>query len=138
MRLPSFRRLYTGDYDKQFKSLVDTLSLSINNGIQSLYDALNNGLTIRDNMKATVRDVVLSVDATGAPVNTTTFSLDYSGVLDGVIVLSATNQTNANIYPISAPFISFTPLANSVTVNNVTGLQPGNTYSLRVVAFTKA
>src|ERR1039457_6206065 len=130
MKLPSFKRLYSGDYDKQYKSLIETISLSLNNGIEALYSSLNNGLTLRDNMKASVKDVVLTLDATGAPTSPTSFKLDFTGQIDGVNVLSANNLTNASIYPTGAPFISFTQAGNSVTVNNVTGLQSGNQYTL--------
>lgn len=138
MKLQSFRRLFTKDYKKDYQDLIESLSVSLNNGIESLYTALNNNVTLRDNMKASIKDVTVSVDASGKPVNATSFALDFSGQIDGVMVLSAFNQTNANIYPTTAPFISYTQSTDSIIINNITGLQPGNTYLIRVVAFNKA
>ena len=89
-------------------------------------------------MKASVKDITVSVDATGKPVNATSFALDFAGQIDGVQVLSAFNQTNGNVFPITAPFISYTQSTNSIIVNNISGLQPGNTYLIRVVAWNKA
>lgn len=135
MKLPSFRRLFNQDYPKEFQKLIDTLSVSLNNGIEVLYNALNNQLTIRDNLKATVRDVLVTVNATGIPIQGGTFTLDFDGNVDGVIVISAINQVNSSIYPTSGVFISGVQSNKSFIINNITGLQAGQSYSLRVVAF---
>jgi len=135
MKLPSFRRLFTQDYPKEYQKLVDTLSVSLNNGIEVLYNALNNQLTLRDNLKTTVRDVTVTVNGSGLPTQGGTFTLDFDGLVDGVIVISALNQVNPVIYPTSAPFITGQQSNKSFIINNITGLQAGQSYTLRIVAF---
>ncbi len=135
--LPSFRRLFSQDYAKEYQKLIDTLSVSLNNGIEVLYDALNNELTFRDNMKATVVDVTLMVDSTGKPIQGGTFALTFSGNVDGVFVTMATNQVNSNVYPLGAVMISGAQTNATYKINNVTGLQANTSYTIRIIALGK-
>lgn len=109
--------------------------MSLNNGVQVLYDALNNGLTIRDNFKASIRDINLTVDANGKPTQNSTFSLNTSDKVEGVMVLSAINQINSNVYPTGAVQIFGAQSTNSFVIAKITGLQPTTLYTIRVVAF---
>jgi len=133
--LPSFKRLLEQDYPGEFKKLIGTLALSLNNGVGVLYDALNNGLTIRDNFKASIRDITLTVDANGKPTQNSAFTLNTSDKVEGVVVLSAVNQINSNIAPLAAVFVSGAQSTNSYIISNVTGLQPSTLYTIRIVAF---
>lgn len=130
MKLPSFKRLYSSDFAANFKQLVDKLGSVLNYGIEVLYDALNNGLTFEDNFLGTFTTITLTVDATGAPTNTATITLDQANQVDGVIVLAAANQANSTVYPTGAPFVSGTQSGTSYTINNVTGLQANTSYTL--------
>ena len=100
-----------------------------------MYDVLNRKLTLRDNMLCTVKEIDVTVDPARAPTTTTSFPLDISGRIDGVVVLSAVNLTTTGMYPSSGVFISWTQTQNGVLINNITGLQNGQKYRLRVVAF---
>jgi hypothetical protein len=51
------------------------------------------------------------------------------------MVLSAINETNTSVYPTSTPFISFSQVGKTVTINNIKGLQSGYKYTLTLVAF---
>jgi len=135
MKLPSFRRLFSGDFPTQFKQLIDTLAVSLNNCIEVLYQALNNGITLRDNISATVKDITLTVDASGVPTQNSTIKLNNTNKVDGVMIISALNQDNPNVYPTGGVFASFTQASNTLKLNNITGLQAGQSYTLRVVAF---
>lgn len=135
MRLPSFRRLLEQDYPTEFKKLITILAVSLNNGVQVLYDALNNQLTIRDNFKASVRDISLTVDSDGKPTQNSAFSLNTTDKVEGVIVFSVINQVNSNIYPVSAVQVFGAQSTNSFIIAKVTGLQPSTSYLIRVVAF---
>lgn len=137
MRLPSFKRLFSTDFKKDFKDLIDQLALSLNNGIDVLYTALNNNLTLRDNFKATVKDIFVTVDANGTPTSGAAFQLNSNAKVDGVIVLLALNQVNSAVYPTSGVFISGSQSSNTFVINNVTGLQAGQSYQLRVLAFAQ-
>ena len=135
MKLPSFRQLYSADYPSKYKDLIDILSISLNNGITVLYQALNNGLTLRDNLNATVKDVTVTVDTNGIPTTSTAFTLRGTSQLDGVMVLSAVNQTNSTTYPTSGVFINGNQNANVFTITHITGLQANQQYVVRVVGF---
>lgn len=133
MRLPSFKRLFSTDFKKDYKDLIDQLSLSLNNGIDILYTALNNNLTFRDNFSATVKDITVTVDANGKPTSGGSFQLNSNAKIDGILILSAINQTNSAVYPNSGVFISGAQSGNTYNINNVTGLQAGQSYTLRVI-----
>lgn len=135
MKLPGFKRLLGTDFAKQFQDLINQLSLSFNNPIDVLYQALNNNITLRDNIKSTVQDITVSVDSSGAPKGGAVFKLTFSGKVDGILVLSAQNQDNPAIYPSGGVFISGSQSGTNYTINNITGLQPNASYLLRVVAF---
>ena len=47
MKLPNFRRIIASDYDQKYKDLVETLAVSINQGMDSVYDALNKKITLK-------------------------------------------------------------------------------------------
>lgn len=134
MKLPSFRRLFTQDYPKEFKKLVDILSVSLNNGIEVLYEALDNSLTLRDNISGTVKDITISVNSAGTPNVSAIIILNNNNTVDGVLVLSAINQVNPAVYPTGGVFISGSQSGNQYIINNITGLQPNTSYTLRLWA----
>jgi hypothetical protein len=134
MQLPSFRRLMTQNFEKQYQSLINTLSLSLNNGIQVLYDTFNNQITFRDNVKCTVQDVTLQVDSTGKPLNGGTFALTFTGNVDGIFVTNVTNTNNPTTYPTAAVQVFGQQNNATYIINNVTGLQANTQYTIRVIA----
>lgn len=111
--------------------------MSLNNGIEVLYQALANQLTFRDNVKCTVIDVTLTVDATGKPTQGGTFALTFAGNVDGVFVTMATNQVNSNVYPLGAVMVSGVQSNATFIISNVTGLQANTSYTIRVIALGK-
>lgn len=135
MKLPSFRRLFSGDFQSQFKQLVDTLAVSLNNGIEVLYEALNNGLTLEDNISCTIKNITLTVDANGKPTGNSTIKLNTTDKVDGCVVLNAINQTTSGVYPAGGIFISWSQTSQTLNINNITGLQANQSYLLTVVAF---
>lgn len=135
MKLPSFRRLFSSDFPSQFKQLIDTLSVSLNNGIEVLYEALDNRITLRENISCTVNDVTVIVDATGKPTQTVSMKLNTTNKVDGCIVISVTNQTTSGAFPPGAPFVTFAQSSAMLNFTNFNGLAAGQTYVLRIVAF---
>lgn len=135
MKLPSFRRLFKQDFEQQFQGFVDQLSPTVNTGTEILYDALNKKLNFRDNFQSTVKDITVEIDGSGKPKSATTINFDsgVTGRVDGVFVTVATNLTNSSTYPTGAPFVTFTPTENGISINHIAGLQPNNKYTLRLV-----
>jgi hypothetical protein len=135
MRLPSFRRIYKTDYEQQYQKLIDTLSVSLNNAFDSIFGALNNGISLTDNIACTVKDVIIQVDSSGKPLTSTSFNINTIGTIKGVQVIQATNLDNPGIYPTSQPFITYTQNNQTILILNASGLQVNVRYSVRVVAY---
>lgn len=136
MKLPSFRRVFLGDYTSEEQPLVSKLSVTINQGLENLYDVLNKKVSITDNLYATIKDVIIQVDSSGIPLTTTSFQLDTKGVtIQGCMIIKLENLTNSTGYPTSAPFITYTQVQDGVRIDHITGLQINNQYRLRIVAF---
>jgi hypothetical protein len=136
MKLPNFKRILSTDFQDEYKGLVNKLAVSINDGLESVYNALNKRLTLKDNIQCTVKSVQISVNSNGIPSTTTTFQVDVPNTkVEGCMVISAINQTNPGTYPTAGVFVSFTQLENNIRIDHVTGLQANASYSLKIVAF---
>lgn len=139
MKLPNYKKLFKQDYAQEYQELVDALAASLNIGIETLYNALNKRLTFRDNFAVTIKDVEVTVNASGIPTTSTGFSIDANQRVDGLDVWRVDNLTNTTAYPTGGVFITWTQgtaqTANAVTINHVTGLVTGNKYRIRVVAY---
>lgn len=134
-KLKSFKRLITSDYPKEDQQIVEQLGISINDGFNEVYYTLNGRIDLTNNVYCSVRTLDVTVDENGNPTSRTTFGLNTTQLVIGCQVIMALNQTNSAIYPTGAPFISFTQLDQAILINNITGLQPNNRYSIRVVAY---
>jgi hypothetical protein len=135
MKLPSYKRIITQDYDQENQELVEQLGGNVNDSFNLIYSALNNRLTFGENIASTVKDVEIIVDSTGKPINDTSFRLDVTNTpVLGCICIKATNLANSNTYPTGAPWISFAQNDNSIRILNVTNLQPNTRYSLKIIA----
>lgn len=132
--MPSFRRIFSSDFDDQYKGLLDKLSGTINSGIEALYDALNNKLTFQDNFAATVAEFTVTVDSNGTPTGTSSFKLSNTQKVQGVFVIAAQDTSNTSLYPPGAVFVTGTPSSNSFIINNIRGLTAGREYRIKVIA----
>lgn len=135
MKLPNFKRIYYTDYPEDAQKIIEQLSYTINNGFESLFNAVNKGLTLRDNLSTSVRDVAITVDANGKPLSATSFGIDNANTIDGLQVIRASNQSNGVAFPSGGIFISYTQSGKKVTIDNITGLPANNQFSIRVIAY---
>lgn len=136
MKLPSFQRLYDQDYKDEFKDLIRQMGLSLNTGIDVLYEALNKRLSLSENIACTVKEVKLIVDSSGIPTSETIFAIDTSGaIIEGCHVIKATNIKNPNTYPTSGVFITYSQVNAGIKIQHVTGLTAGEQYAIKVVAY---
>lgn len=134
-KIQGFRRIIKEDFDSKEQGLIDKLAFPINIMFESLVSALNKRLTFQDNINSQIVDVFVTVDVTGTPSKTTAFKSDVTGQVQGLWVVRADNLDNPGTYPTSAPFISYSSNGTQVIVNNITGLQAGERYKLRILAF---
>lgn len=134
--LPTFKSLQASDFDEQYQDLINKLATIFNNEIQSIFSALNNGVSLKDNILCVVKDVPVVVDANGNTTNTANFSIDVPNMrVRGCTVIRCVNTSNNSLFPTGAPFVSYTPGTQQVTINNVTGLIPGQQWTLTVIAW---
>lgn len=135
MKLPSFKRLLKTDYAQQFQSMIETLSYSINTAIESLNNALSNNVSLADNILCSVKTITTQVDLNGKPTVSLVFPLSFTGTCKGLSVINVTNTTNTSSYPTSGVILSFAQTQSGIQINNITGLEPNNTYSITVIAW---
>lgn len=135
MRLPTFKRLIKSDYKEEYQSLIETLSFSINNGIESLYQALNKAISLKDNVACTVKDIPVEVNTDGTPKVKTAFTLDTTNRILGICVLNAVNTKNSAILPTSGVFVSFAQENKNIIISNVKGIPADQPFTLSIVAF---
>lgn len=135
MKLPSFRRILKTDYAEEYRGLIETLSFSINNGIEVIYQAFNKAISLKENVACTVKDIDVIVDSTGVPKTKLSFSLDTSNRILGITVLNALNTKTPTILPTSGVFVSFTQENKNIIVNNIKGLPADQPFTLTIVAF---
>jgi hypothetical protein len=136
MKLGSFKRISKQDFDPEIQPTVEQLAFPINDGFTSIYDVFNKKVSLADNVACLVKDVLISVDSTGVPLENTTIALGVSDRVIGVEVLKLDNLTNVDSYPTGAPFVTWAQSKNSLIIKHVTGLISKNSYSLRIVAYT--
>lgn len=135
MKIPSFKRLVYTDFPQQYQQLVEQLSYTVNNSIESITQALTNNISLRDNLLTSVKDVTLQVDANGIPLSTASFAIGNTNTIDGLQVIRAINNTNSTVFPSAGIFVSYAQSGSKITILNVTGLPANNLFSLRIVAW---
>lgn len=136
MKLASYRRIITQDYTEEDQELIEQLGSTVNDSFNSVYSALNKRLNLTDNIAATVKELVVTLDSNGIPQQLTRFSLDVPNAsVVQVTCGRARNITNPSIYPTAAPFISFTQSGNSIIINHITGLAAGQQWRIIVTAW---
>lgn len=133
MKIPSYKRLYKTDYDKESQPLVEQISGSVNNGFDVVYEALNGKLTFNDNFLGTIKSFTVTVGANGVPTQSTIINFDFNGRVAGVLPINSVNLVNSNIYPTSGINVGFTATTSSITINNVAGIQPNQPYQITII-----
>lgn len=135
MKLGNFKRIFKTDYATEVQATIEKLALTINNGFESLYNAMAKGISLSDNIACTVKKVTVKVDSSGSPLSTLSFSLDVKGQIKGISVIRADNLTNSSTYPTSTPFITFTQNDTIVTITNIVGLPANNNFEITLIAW---
>lgn len=125
------RRIVSEDFPQKYNDLLDKLLYPINSMIDSVSSALNNGLTIADNMSA--QETVLTVSA---PLTEPIFfKSSLRGPCRGIICIQAEIVGNGS--PVTGqPFFTFENSGTQIKVTNITNLVAGTRYNLRIYAFT--
>lgn len=133
MKLPSWRRIIEQDYPAQYQDLIKQLAVSLNYGMDTLYQTLNNQLTFKDNIQSTIGTFQATVDSSGKPTTTITVNKSSTNTLLGLIVVKVVNLTKSTTYPTGGVTVSYTETTSNLTINNITGLTPNNNYQITVL-----
>lgn len=145
MKLPSFKRLLKLDYEATYQKLIETLSNSLNYGIEVLYSAMNRQLSLTDNLLCDLKQVQVSTDTSGTPTSSVSFQLSNKAIttVQGIQVINVQNTTNTAAFPTGGVQVSFSLTQNSgsssasspyiVNITNVKGLIAGNNYTLTLI-----
>lgn len=132
-QLPSWRRIIQQDYPQEDQQLVGQLALPINWGMDTLFGILSNGLTFASNIASTINTFQVIVDSNGNPTTNITIPKSNTNTLIGIVVVKAVNNTKSNVYPTAAPFVSYTETTSNIIINNISGLQANNNYSITIL-----
>ena len=141
MKLAGYKYIYENDFKAEDRELVRKLAGSLNIGIENVYLALNNRLTLEENIQGTFKQIDITLDSNGQPTDTTGFRLDKQGGTQvvpnvvGVLVLRAENLTDEAVFPTGTPMISFSQDNEFLQISHVTGLPAGYTFRLTLMAF---
>lgn len=89
-KLPEQQRLLAEDFQSQ-RSWIDKLIYPINQFMSSVWNALNKGLTFKENISSDMKEI--SIKSTDLPY---TFSHNIKGRVDSILVLKAKYDPNRN------------------------------------------
>jgi len=126
--LPTIKRFLIEDYPSQ-ASWIGSLLYPLNLLLNTIYANLNNGLTIGQNMLAQVNTLSISGSS---PTTSYLWKFSSGGAPIGVFVINAA-ATSATAPILGAVSCQYTYNAGVITITNVTGLTPGNTYNITFV-----
>lgn len=136
-KLSSYRRILKNDYPDEYKGLVDQLSVSINNGFDTLYNAINGKLNFYDNIASTIAEFKVSVNSSGNPLQKTQFKLSNNQTnVEGILVLKVTGSSDTSLLPNSGINISYTAASGVITIDNIKGLQDNKSYLIKVLVLS--
>lgn len=124
-KLPTIRRLSREDYPEA-PSWLDKLLFPLNSFLTSTYAALNNQLTINENMIGQTRTV------TYVGGGAASFTWPFTTNPLGYQVINVTDSNGKNVILSSAPWLNASFSQGQVTIQNVTGLTSGVTYLVTV------
>lgn len=123
------KKIRIEDFEATYKELVEKIAYAFNPFADEVYQLLNGGLTSAS-INRQLTDIIVKTNASSLLIAQPQIKLNIVGKVRGINVISANNQVNPSIYPVSAPFVSFTLNANILTILNVSGLQANSEYRL--------
>lgn len=133
-KIGNFKRLSTEAVESKYRDLIQLIAGSTNDFADEVTTALNNNLTVDENLNMQYKTLEFSVASTGVPTVTTQFKSTLKSRVKGLQVIKVENLTNPNTYLTGAPFITFTETNQVVTVSHITGLVVSNKYRVTVLS----
>lgn len=127
MQIP--KKIRVEDFSGDNKEVIEKIAFMFNPFADEVYRLMDGNLDT-SNLNRQIVDVSVKIDNLGALVAQPQIKVTTNGKIRGLNVISANNSINPTVYPISAPFVSFTTNSNILTILNVSGLQNNSEYKL--------
>ena len=142
-KVGNYRRIFKQDYTPDNQADIETLSITLNDSFETVYDALTNNITITENINCTLVTFTVTLSTTFAPISPLTIKLNnYQKTVNGIIPINAVSSNNTTqptgglfiVYAINNNVTSSSNTTNSgnsasnpltITVSNIKGL-PAN------------
>lgn len=132
MKLQIPKRIRAEDFKSEDQDMISKVAYIFNDFANSVYQVLNKQIDY-DNLNRQLVSVNVVIDSNGAVQNPPQIKLSLVGRIRGTVIINAVNVDNPNIYPTTAPYLSWTSnAANSLTILSISGLQPNSKYTLTV------
>lgn len=128
-KLPEIKRLHRQDFQSQ-ASWIDNLLAPLNRFFDSVYTALNQGLNFKDNMVAQVKELEFRESGSIYPIK---FAWNLRSQPTDLIVTRVVTVTGSG--PTAAVWADWSFNGRSIEIEDFTGLQSGDDYKVRVIAF---
>lgn len=126
-------RITKEDFPKDYDDLLDKLLYPINSALEQLSQAMNNGLSVTDNIAG--QETSLDITAPVNSANPIFFKKStLKGTCKGITCIEAIPQNNG-IAVTGQPFFTFEDSGNNIKVTNITNLTAGSRYILRVYCY---
>lgn len=130
--LNNLQRLRVEDFPEQYQDLMSKLSSTFNPILDQLQIIFNKSIDFK-NLNMQINTITVSVDSSGSLIQPTSISSSLKTKCMGITVIRCLNQGGSATQFDSAPFVSFTESSSVLTLNNIKGLNDGQTYSLTVL-----
>lgn len=150
-KLGSYRRIFKQDYTPENQEDIDTLSVTINDSFESVYDTLNNQVTFTDNINCTLVTFTTSLNTRFEPSAPLLIKLNsFQRTINGIIPINAVSS-DKNTLPTGGLFIDYSINNNmssssnstnqgnnasnplTITINNIKGLPSGVKFTVTAI-----
>lgn len=123
------KKIRTEDFKPENQEMAEKFAEVYNDFADGVYQTLTKGIDY-ENLRRQITVLTVTMDKTGKVAQTPEIKLNILGRVLGAQVLNAININNVNIYPTTAPFISFSTNSNILRILNITGLPANSQWQL--------
>lgn len=122
----SNRKLTLEDFKDQ-QSWIGKLLQTMNNFFGDVFQAMNNGISIEDNLYQEIKELKFLNDSTTFPLE---FKTKFNVYPKGLSVISCRDTSNADLA--ASPFINWSFNNGVVRISSITGLTSNKTYTMNI------
>lgn len=131
MKLRPLTRIVVEDFKQENQELVNKLAAALNPFLEQMNQILTKNVDF-ENLNQQIVTFTTTVNASGKPSGFDTISHSLKTKPQGIIVVSASNQTDST-YPTSTPFVSYTfdgTDYSKIKINAILGLPADKKFTI--------